>query len=36
VFTSFLGYVMTCHLYGQVRRRIMGTQAEPLAPSPAF
>lgn len=36
VFTSFLGYVMTCHLYGQVRRRIMGAQAEPLAPSPAF
>lgn len=36
VFTSFLGYVMTGHLYGQVRRRIMGTQAEPLAPSPAF
>ncbi len=36
VFTNFLAVVMTCHLYGQVRRRIMGTQAEPLAPSPAF
>uniref|UniRef100_A0A7C2WPA8 DUF4013 domain-containing protein n=1 Tax=Thermorudis sp. TaxID=1969470 RepID=A0A7C2WPA8_9BACT len=36
VFTTFIGYGMTCHLYGQVRRRITGTQAEPFAPSPAF
>lgn len=36
VFTVFLGYVMTSHLYGQVRRRITGSQAEPVVPSPAF
>lgn len=36
VFTGFIGWAITCHLYGQVRRRITGTQAEPFAPSPAF
>jgi hypothetical protein len=34
LFTSFLGTTMTCHLYGQVRRRIMGSEAEPLAVEP--
>jgi len=36
LFTSFLGTAMTCHLYGQVRRRIMGSQAEPLAVEPVI